>query len=603
MQEGETFMKRSRIISLLALAGGVLVSISLAAAQDRELKDESGKFIIRYVVEAPASIAPAKITDPAQQVGLVLCFQEHDMPTDNDMFPVRQALIRAGKLDQYVLLAAAPQTRKFGPADNEPIEKLLAWAKKTYPINPRRVYTFGKGEGSKISMEFMMAHPNLITAAIGYSWGAWLMPSEITEPIDFVNSAPEIYLTLGRRDLAHHLTCVRDAYLRLKAKGYHVINREFDELNDRSYHQPSNDDALAWATRLRNKLQPLSMGESKILQAHGGSPKPVNGYYPGLALVGGAQAGAVLEKLFASKDEAVRAAAAETCKHAIFGAPTTAAVAKLAADPSPKVRQSAMRALAMYANWRYPAAQQALIAVATDVNASLSDRINAADGLGYAVRFQAKGVRQDPAMFAALVALSQDKHEHVRAPAVAALAPAYEPPPAGAPRRRGPEGGWEKWLNEISSVANADLQKYEVCGSGKNLDASASSFCAAGAALLGRDWATGQPRNVNLSAAFQGMKKAAGAGYVPAQAALAMMYATGKGVKQNYEEAVQWWMKAAEGGDLASARYAWNIYRNGEGVQRNPANANKMAVMIGEPVQQPRAPRNPAPPSNSVTQQ
>ena len=40
------------------------------------------------------------------------------------------------------------------------------------PTHPRRVYMFGKGEGSKISMEFMMTHPDIVTAAIGYSWGA-----------------------------------------------------------------------------------------------------------------------------------------------------------------------------------------------------------------------------------------------------------------------------------------------------------------------------------------------------------------------------------------------------------------------------------------------
>ena len=78
---------------------------------------------------------------------------------------------------------------------------------------------YGKGEGSKISMEFAMTHPDLVTAAIGYSWGAWLMPSEVDGPIDYVNRAPEIYLTLGRRDLANHLSCVRDAYIRLSAKG------------------------------------------------------------------------------------------------------------------------------------------------------------------------------------------------------------------------------------------------------------------------------------------------------------------------------------------------------------------------------------------------
>src|SRR5687768_12684266 len=287
------------------LAGWLVASLS--GAQETELKDENGKTIVRYVVEAPQGIAPPATADPVRQVGLILCFQEHDTPTGNDLFPVRQSLWRQGLLDNYVLLAAAPHSRKFGPADHEPLEKLIAWAKQKYPINPRRVYMYGKGEGSKISMEFMMTHPQIVTAAIGYSWGAWLMPSEIQKPLDFVNSAPEIYLTLGRRDLANHISCVRDAYLRLKAKGYHLIYREFDELGDRTYHPASNDDALAWALRQRNKNVPPSDHELKLLNAfNGGVPASVDSHYPTLALVGGAPAGRVLEKLFTSKDEKVR---------------------------------------------------------------------------------------------------------------------------------------------------------------------------------------------------------------------------------------------------------------------------------------------------------
>ena len=79
---------------------------------------------------------------------------------------MRQALWRLGIRDDYVLLAGGPQAQKFGMADMEPIEKLIAWAKKTYPINPRRVYMFGKGEGGKISAEFTMTHPNIVAAAI-----------------------------------------------------------------------------------------------------------------------------------------------------------------------------------------------------------------------------------------------------------------------------------------------------------------------------------------------------------------------------------------------------------------------------------------------------
>jgi hypothetical protein len=40
----------------------------LGAMQETELKDESGKTIIKYVIEVPGGIAPAGATDPAKQV-------------------------------------------------------------------------------------------------------------------------------------------------------------------------------------------------------------------------------------------------------------------------------------------------------------------------------------------------------------------------------------------------------------------------------------------------------------------------------------------------------------------------------------------------------
>jgi TPR repeat protein len=381
-----------------------------------------------------------------------------------------------------------------------------------------------------------------------------------------VNSAPEIYLTLGRRDLASHLSCVRDAYLRLREKGYHLIYREFDELGDRTYHPPSNDDALAWATRLRNKNIAPSAEEKKLLKAFAGAPPAaINGYYPALVLVGGAPAGAVLEKLFESKDAAMRAAAAETCKYGIFGNAATVALAKLVSDPSLKVRQSAIRALAMYANWRYAPAQKALIELATNTNADPLDRLNATDAIGFAVRLQVKGVRQDPPMFQALIALLQDKEEPIRATAAGTLAPIYEHNGDGPQRRRSPEGGWQKWLEEIQTQQSV----------------------------------TEVPSGTDLASIFRSTLKDAEEGNVPAQAAVAMLYANGRGVQQSYTDAAKWWIKAAEGGDLKAARHAWNIYRNGEGVERNAEIANQWAKVIGEPVQAPRiAPRATAPPAS-----
>jgi hypothetical protein len=226
--------------------------------------------------------------------------------------------------------------------------------------------------------------------------GRW-RTEDAGKPIDASGKLPDGTVfegpdELGLRDLATHVTTVRDTYPRVKAKGYHVIYREFEDMGSRSYYPPSNDDSIAWATRLRNKNIAPSAGELSILRTYssGAAPAITDGYFPGLALVGGAPAGEVLKKLFLAEDANVRAAAAETGSHGLFGEGAVIAMVQLIGDSSPKVRQAAIRALGMNANWRSQAAQQALIQLATNKSADLSDRLSATDALGYAVRLQVR---------------------------------------------------------------------------------------------------------------------------------------------------------------------------------------------------------------------
>ncbi|MDQ6677537.1 MAG: sel1 repeat family protein [Acidobacteriota bacterium] len=564
-----------KALSLLLLGAclGPILSPALRGETESELKTDSGAVIIRYVVEAPDGIAPAGTADPARQVGLILCFAEHDRPTGDEILPVREALKRLGLRDQYVLLAGHSQARKFGPADHEPIEKLIAWAKKTYPVNPRRIYLYGKGEGGKISGEFAMMHPGLVTAGITYSWGWWTMPSELKDAIDPLNSAPEFYMVLGLRDLSYHLTTVRDAYSRVSYKGYHVIYREFEDLGARTYHPPSNDDAVAWVTSLRNKNIPPSPEELKLLERPSIGPE---GFFSGLASVGGAKAGDAVRKLLESGDASVRAAAAETCVHAIFSEPTISAVAKKMADPSPKVRNAVFRALAVNANWRSEAAQQALVQAATHPDTAGIDeagRVSALDAIVQAVRFQVKGVRQDPPLFKALVTLLNDKNDELRVMASNTLAPIRDRDfrgDAGRPERKMPDGGWQHWLDEVTAKAAGYRKDYEVCGDAVR-ETAVDLFCKGGTSLPG-----------SPAGAFDYTSKAAEQGYVPAEAALGMMYATGKGVEQNYPEAAKWWVKAAEGGHFLAAQNASMIYRGVPGVPADPALSEKWATFVAE---------------------
>ena len=540
-------------------------AIAFAAAPPAELKNAAGETIIKYVVEPPDAFAPASTTDPAKQLGLLLCLPEHDRPVGDEIYPVREALKRLGLRDSYVLLAGGPRERKFGPADHEPIAKLIEWAKKTYPINPRRVYMYGKGEGGKIAGELAMFHPAVFTASISYSWSWWKMPAETTKAIDPLNEAPEFYMVLGMRDLSHHLTNVRDGYSRVNAKGYRVIYREFEELGARTYHPPSNDDAIAWATRLRNKQLPLSTEERGLLAAAPAINR--EGYLASLALVGGAPAGEALQKVLASRDAKIRAAAAATFSHGIFSEPTVKALGERLTDAAPQVRSAAVRALAVQANWGSQAAQTALAQFLADPAQAVepSDRVSAASAIVEAARFQIKGVRQDAILFQTLVAMLEDKDEEVRTIANNALMPIRDRDfrgDLGRPERKAPEGGWAAWVDKITSRAAGYRKDYANCPHPVN--ASAALFCDGGQAL-----------STNPAKAFDLTRQAAELGYHPAEALLGMMYVVGKGVEQNNPEGAKWLAKAADAGDTLAAFNAMMLYLGSPGLAKDAALAEK----------------------------
>jgi hypothetical protein len=223
-----------------------------------------------------------------------------------------------------------------------------------------------------------------------------------------------------------------------------------------------------------------------------------------------------------------------------------------------------------------------------------TDRISAVDALAYAVKYQVKGVRQDPQMFTALVKLLDDENEEMRVMASNILAPIRDSDfrgDSGRAERKSPTGGWQQWLDEITAKDAGYLKDYRVCGWGKEHrgDADTGSggtqkpedlFCTGGASLLGYNLRTGQQMRKQPAMAFKYTLQAAEQGYIPAEAAVGMMYATGKGVEQNYAEAGRWWIAAAEGGHLLAAGNVSMLYRGGAGVRADPAVANKWAKFV-----------------------
>jgi TPR repeat protein len=321
---------------------------------------------------------------------------------------------------------------------------------------------------------------------------------------------------------------------------------------------------------LRNKNLAPSAEELKLLN---GQPAITNGYFPALALVGGVPAGEALQKLLDSKDAKTRAAAAETGVYGIFDEATVSAIAAKANDPSPEVRRSVLRALATQANWRSEAAQQALVKLALDP--AYGDRVSAVDGLVTAARLQIRGVRQDPKLFKALVMLLDDKDEELRTMASNFLAPVRDPGfrgDLGRPEQKTPEGGWQQWLDKVTTKAAGYRKDYEVCANRTAGQNEPIDLYCSGEKTMRTDPAS----------AFQSTLKAAEQGYVPAQAAVGMMYADGKGTQQSYPEAAKWWNKAAEAGHVLAASNLSMIYRGGAGVPSDPKLSEKWAKFAAE---------------------
>lgn len=459
-------MKSPSLRTFTPLLACLLTSVAFAptahaayvAGPETELIDDAGKTVVRYIADAPPNLAPVGTTDPTKQVGLFLVFPEHDHPTGDELKTVNDSLVRLGIRDQYVLLAAHSQNTRgfFGEADFQPLETLIAWAKKTYPINPRRVYMFGRGEGAHISGEFAAFHPNLVCASVFYSWGFRRVPPAVN---DAEHTAPEYYLNLGLKEIPTHLKEVPDTYGRVKSNGYHAIFRQWPGIGANTYYPLSNDDAIGWTVRHRNLNVPPTAQEQDLLKPFNPNTRTakVEELRP-LVLVGGPHAGAVIQQLLTSKHAEVRAAAATACGQAMFGEATLAALGKRLNDPSKQVREAALTALTQWANWRSETAQQALIRAAMDRKESRAHQLAAITALGQGARLQVIGIRQDPPMFRALISLLDDPNEQVRSAAYNVLAPIRQSdyqPLGDVASRKAALAGWQQWLAEITAREEA----------------------------------------------------------------------------------------------------------------------------------------------------
>ncbi|HEX3134498.1 MAG TPA: hypothetical protein VHX44_13050 [Planctomycetota bacterium] len=395
----------------------------------------------------------ADIIDLTKQVGLFLCFHGKGGQAPNEANNVVRIMKGLKILDGYIVLGAKSQGDGWEEeTDVPPVTKLAQWALKKYPINPRRVYTFGMSSGGNFSGVFGLAKPDMIAASIVYGSGIYKRGLTFKDPkIDL----PDFYMVMGLDDDEQHKSGSRDTYRRFKEQGINVIYREIIGLPHSSFHPPTNDESIQWAIRQRHKTIPLSTEETELIKPIAKNAKKLGVDDAGadtLVLVGGFQAASVVKDLFDHKDAAVRVRAAKVCDRALMGDGITALLAKKVKDKEAEVCTAAFTSLNTGVNLRYQSAQDTACFVLDQKKWDVTEKLLVVQGLTTAIRFQVKSFYQDPPLLTALVKALDDDDESVRAAAFAALKPIQESEYDAAmdkSQRRRAIVKWEEWLAKL----------------------------------------------------------------------------------------------------------------------------------------------------------
>ncbi|HEX3133238.1 MAG TPA: hypothetical protein VHX44_06595 [Planctomycetota bacterium] len=454
---------RSRV-RLVTSSGIALLAMVCSArfAPGVELAEGDLKDVIHYAIHAP--VAPLSAETPAKgkkkdaptkQLGLFLCFHEHVGDVKEEGLHAVESLERLKLTGDYVVIAPkAPAATQFwdNRADMDKLTKLIDWAKATYPINPRRVFIWGRGAGAAFGGQYALKYPQTIAGVILFSWGFNDVP-KIENP---QATLPDFFYILGLKDLDTHVATVRFTYALLRGGGLKVIYREVADLGGATTSASANDEAMTWAHQTRHKTQTLSPDELDQLKpwasASAAKAAKSDDLFPKLAEVGGPHTGSLYVPFFAAKSEGVRVTAIKTCTQALFGDEVNTALGKLLDDKSARIRQAAVEALTWNATFRNAPAQAALLKLALDTKAEVSDRGMAVDGIVHVLSRQTEGAFQDTDLFGALVTLLDDKSPALRIKAFTFLGPLRSStyrPDAGDKERTAAVAEWRTWIEGL----------------------------------------------------------------------------------------------------------------------------------------------------------
>lgn len=412
-----------------------------------ELVDpETGDVIMKVAIQSPKELPKER-----RMALLFLChgFRGHE----NNYIGLTVESLQKLKLDgDFIVVSGKSKNEGWTTEDDKRVLRVIEWAKKNYPIDPRRVFLFGSSNGAAFVGRFGSENQDKFAGLVGYC-GGYRFNEKQFDAKDPASTKTEWYFVHGGNDNPRNSRRACDF---LKERGYRYVFRQMDGYGhtdiwngnghpDRSVADAVREDWLKWAAALRHKEIPLTAEQEKITRDGGTADE--------IAWIGGPQGGEIAASLARNKGREELLLTARICSQVDCGPAARVALAEALPPADQQVVPALLEALGIAANWRDARAQAALIAFARDRSRAAAHRVLAVQEIGRAIRLALLGNFEDGHMIWATVRLLDDDDPAVRAAALAALAPAASDafgykPDAAAEERRAAIEKWVAWCRE-----------------------------------------------------------------------------------------------------------------------------------------------------------
>lgn len=425
---------------------------------DGELKDADGNLVMRYTLRAPRVAA-----DSEAKLGLLLCFHGAGGNEQWLADPMLKALRSKGEV-QFVVAALKSKGPNWEREDEANVVSFIDWAKRTYPIDGRRIVIQGVSNGGWMVSHFGSRHPELIAGVVTLCGGnGFEAPAK--RPSNAAETGFEYYIVHGTADEDVNVKHGRNISAALRANGFRYVYRELPGVgHDVWSDERTRSDFAGWLSRIRHKTMPLSDDDRKALAAFSKRDDAerlllTEDGAATLVRIGGLPAEKILVRALRSRTPQVRATAAELFAHTATMPGATSLIAGLLNDKDANVRASVITTLGRAADWNDHDALRALCRFAGMRGIAVTERQAALDALTSSFAFRCSPSPDNQLIYETLVHLLDDEDLTLRRAAIAALPKvdparfAYDPTDSSTDRREAVQK-WQRWYRDLFTPAD-----------------------------------------------------------------------------------------------------------------------------------------------------